>query len=160
MPQIFKGTTMKKRQKMHLRCVIIALTVAVVGCAIFPQLTRTLKQERIALDEMEIWLEVRWENLLGGNKIDEIRKTAEDSEGTLTVQLWEITAGGQKNVDIVVWRRTVGGKARLVHAQWMDAERSNNLSDLAFRDGFFWYLYGVSSERDKLFGPDKVFDLL
>ena len=160
MPQIFKDTAIKRRQKMHLWCVVIVLAVAVVGCVIFPQLTRTSKQERIALDEMETWLEVRWENVLGENKIDEIRKTAEDSEGALTVQLWEIMAGGQKNVDIVVWRRTVGGKVRLVHTQWIDAERSNNLSDFAFRDGFFWYLYGVSSERDKLFGPDKVFDLL
>lgn len=159
---IFNAMNEKKTRRHKLPvgyAIVLWIAVAAFGLSLLIHAVSTLQQERIADADRDAWLEERWTERLGGAAPDRIHLSASDSRGDLTVQLWEITANAQQNYDVVVWKRGINGHSRVAYTMWTSAKNAEAFTGFGFSDGFFVYVYSVSADKDRLFGPDKTFHL-
>lgn len=105
------------------------------------------------------WLEAhRAAQLSSGS--GEAQLTDTYAEGSLEVQLWQVSAEGRQYYDAVVWQRNLLGRYRVLHTEWLPVEEASDWwMSFGFHSGFYWYHFDVSLTEPKLLAPDKSFRL-
>jgi len=120
-------------------------------------LMEPLKRPCIANEQMDQWVLERHTELNSITAAERAKEIECVYEGKITVQLWEICENNECYYDIIVLKKALFNHSRIVATFWIPPQKAESFMMFGFNDGLFNYIYSVSADWNKLYGPDKSF---
>lgn len=145
---------MKKRIIFVALSVLLLLVILFLLTAVFRFPISAANRDRCLREHQASQL-----SAIGAESADTAQLLADRTDGSLEIQLWQITANGQLHYDVVVWQCGITGNYRIVYATWIAQEDlGGDRISFGFQHNFYWHYYAVTSDF-RLTAPRKTFHL-